>query len=200
MTQTRIATVVEGQGEVAAVPVLLRRMATEIDPNGWIELPRPYRIGRGSLIRPGGLETVIATVAEQVGPGSGVLVLLDADDDCPAVMGPDLVARAQLARPDLPVVAVLANREFEAWFLAAAPSLRGQRGLSERLERPNDPEGPRDCKGWLSARRTDGHTYKPTSDQAALAAILDLQMARENSRSFDKLWRAVAWLLNVKED
>jgi predicted ATPase len=55
------------------------------------------------------------------------------------------------------------------------------------------------CKGWLSARRTDGRTYKPSSDQAALAAVFDLRMARENSASFDKLWRDLERLLTSRQ-
>jgi hypothetical protein len=90
----------------------------------------------------------------------------------------------------------LAKREFEAWFLAAAPSLQGRRGLSANLALPDDPEQPRDCKGWLSRHRTDGRSYKPTADQAALAAVFDLLLARANSPSFDKLWRDVARLVD----
>jgi hypothetical protein len=90
---------------------------------------------------------------------------------------------------------VLANREFEAWFLAGASSLSGHRGLADDLQVPVEPEKPRDCKGWLSANRTDGHSYKPAADQGALAAALDLGLARANSESFDKLWRDLARLL-----
>ncbi|WP_432978099.1 hypothetical protein [Dactylosporangium sp. CA-233914] len=89
----------------------------------------------------------------------------------------------------------MANREFEAWFLASAPSLSGQRGLAKDLAVPADAEQPRDCKGWLSERRVDGRPYKPTADQAALAAVFDIRLARENSPSFDKLWRDVERLL-----
>ena len=195
MTVVRVATVVEGQGEVAALPVLVRRIVAEIAPEVWVESPRPYRAHRGSLTRAGGVETVVAAVVEQVGPGAGVLVVLDADDDCPAKLGPTLAERARSARPDARVAAVLANREFEAWFLAAAPSLAGHRGLAVDLARPADPEKPRDCKGWLTAHRTDGRPYKPTADQAALAAVLNLTMAREHSPSFDKLCRDLEQLL-----
>jgi hypothetical protein len=58
---------------------------------------------------------------------------------------------------------------------------------------------PRDCKGWLSAHRTDGRAYKPASDQAALAAAFDLRMARANSPSFAKLWRDLERLLTGQE-
>ena len=191
MTVPTIAPVVEGQGEVAAVPALLRRMLLEISPDTWINVARPYRVGRDSLIKASGIETAVAAVAERGGARTGVLVLFDADDDLPCVLGPRLLARASGARADRPASVVLAKREFEAWFLAAAPSLRGVRGLADDLEIPADPEQPRDCKGWLTARRTDRRTYKPTADQAALAEVFDLASARAHSPSFDKLWRDV---------
>ena len=71
MTVVRVATVVEGQGEVAALPVLVRRIAAEIDPEVWVDSPRPYRAHRGSLIRAGGVATVVAAVVEQIGREPG---------------------------------------------------------------------------------------------------------------------------------
>jgi hypothetical protein len=84
VTHPVIAAVVEGQGEVAAVPVLLSRLLSEIAPGRYFDLPRPYRIGRGTLLAPSGIERAVAAIGEQRGPRVGVLVLLDADDDCPA--------------------------------------------------------------------------------------------------------------------
>jgi hypothetical protein len=89
---------------------------------------------------------------------------------------------------------VVAKSEFESWFLAAASSLVGHRGLPDSLDGPPDPEAMRDAKGWLSARMR-GHPYKPTIDQAPLAARFDLGAARKTSPSFDKFWRDVALLL-----
>lgn len=88
-------------------------------------------------------------------------MLLDADDDCLVKLGAELLARAQDVRPDRKFKVILANREFEAWFLASASSLRGYRGLSASLDAPTDPEKPRDCKGWLTAHRVDKLPYKP---------------------------------------
>ncbi len=93
------------------------------------------------------------------------------------------------------VAVILANREFEAWFLAAAPSLAGRQGLPSDLEVPHDLETIRDAKGRLTNARIDGHPYKPTVDQAPLTSIFDIKMARENSASFDKFCRDMAWLL-----
>jgi hypothetical protein len=67
--------------------------------------------------------------------------------------------------------------------------------LTAELPQPADPELPRDCKGWLSQHRVDRHDYKPTADQAALAAAFDLRLARKNSPSFDKLWRDLERML-----
>lgn len=198
MVGQRIAVIAEGEGEVAAVPVLIRRIAGEGFGRWDVTVSSPHRRPRNSLTAAGGIErfVTLATVKDPDTPG--VLVIIDADDDCPAELGPTLQARAEAARPDLRVSVVLANREFEAWFLAAAPSLRGQRGLASDLAAHPAPEQLRDCKRWLTVHRTDGGVYKPTVDQAALAAIVDLYLARKNSSSFDKLWREVARLLGEK--
>lgn len=187
-----IAPAVEGHGEVTALPVLLRRIAAELSV--WnLRVTEPLRVPQSQLIS-AGLESVVTAQASRVRGRGGVLVLMDADDHCPAELGPHLLQRAQAARPDVKVSVVLANREFEAWFLAAAKSIGGLRGLPAVLDPPTDPEAKRDAKGWLSERMV-GHPYKPKVDQAPLAAKFDLYAARANSPSFDKLWREVEKLL-----
>jgi hypothetical protein len=155
------------------------------------------RIPRGRITMAGGIERAVEAEAMRVPRKGGVLVLLDADDDCPAECGPLLLARAEAARPDRQVSVVLANREFEAWFLAAAPSLGGQFGFPTDFARPRSPESPRDCKGLLTKARPNGQPYKETVDQAPLASAFDLKMAREHSDSFDKFYREVSALLGV---
>ena len=89
---------------------------------------------------------------------------------------------------------VLAKREFEAWFLAAAESLAGYHDLSDSLVPPVDPEAIRGAKEWLGAKMA-GKAYKETSDQATFAANFDMKAARERSASFDKLWREAERLI-----
>ncbi|WP_369407196.1 DUF4276 family protein [Microtetraspora malaysiensis] len=125
------------------------------------------------------------------------MLLIDSDDDCPATLGPALLDRARHARADKEISVVLAHREFEAWFLAAASSLSGRRGLADPLRPPQDPEAIRGAKEWLSARKTDGTRYKPTVDQAPLADAFDLGQARKNAPSFDKFCRDVERLLRA---
>lgn len=192
-----VVPIVEGHGEVAAVPVLLRRLAAEIDAPRAVDIRKPIRVPKGRMTKSGELERYVSLAALSAGPTGAVLVLVDADDDCPAQIGPELLGRATSARPDHPMSVVVAMREFESWFLAAAPSLRSQRGLRDDLGSPDDPEQKRDAKGWLQEHRTDGFAYSPTTDQPALAAAMDLTMARANADSFDKLWRDVERLMST---
>ena len=90
---------------------------------------------------------------------------------------------------------VLAEREFEAWGLAAARSLRGWRGLPDDLEPPSDPQAVRGAKEWLTDRMPG--VYSPTADQASLATVIDLTAARGAASSFDKFCRAVCALATL---
>lgn len=194
MDAITLACVVEGHGETQALPVLLRRMAAEIAPDTPVAVLQPYRDNRSKLVQAGGIERIVQFQAAQVGAGGGVLVLLDADDDCPARLGPILQQRAVSARPDVSVSVVLANKEYEAWFLAAAGSLAGTRHFPPSMATPPDPEAIRGAKEWLSRQRRD-IPYRETADQAALSATMDLAEARRTAPSFDKLWREVERLI-----
>ena len=84
---------------------------------------------------------------------------------------------------------VIAKNEYEAWFLAAAHSLRGQRSIRQDAEPPPDAEAVRDAKGYLERNlMIDGAYYSETVDQPALTAIFSIDEARVTP-SFDKLWR-----------
>lgn len=195
MTNRFIVTpIVEGHGEVAALPVLLRRIVAEIDPDRALDVRKPIRVKRQKVILAGQLERYAQLAARSSGDGGAVLVLLDADDDCPAELGPQLLDRTTAATR-CPSAVVFALREFEAWFLAAADSLRGRRGLPDNLATHPDPEAVRDAKGWIQQHRTDGFAYSPVADQPALAGIFDLPMARAHAASFDKLWRDIERLM-----
>lgn len=192
--ELRLACIVEGHGETEAVPVLVRRMVEIVAPGASVRISHPLRIPRSKLIQQGELERAVELAARQAGTDGGVLLLLDSDDDCPAEMGPELLARMRAVRADLRSSVVLACREFESWFLAAAESLRGRRGLAGDLASPADPEAIRGAKEWLSARMEGDGRYVETLDQAALAAVFDLQQARR-APSFERFFREMARLL-----
>ena len=191
----QIGCIVEGHGEVKAVPILIRRVAASLYPELPIGRLNPIRVSRSKVIQEGELERAVEFAARKIGGRGAIFILLDSDDDCPAQLGPELLRRALQARGDLPIAVVLAKREFEAWFLAAAESLRGYKELKNDLEPPNNPEEIRDAKGWLNQRMKGTRTYRPTVDQPGLTDRFDFDQARHVD-SFDKCYRDIARLLD----
>ena len=190
----QISCIVEGHGEKAAVPILIRRIASNCYPELGVVIPQPIRAPRSRVIREGELEQLVELAAQKVKDQGAIFILLDSDDDCPAQIGPEFLCRALEARNDLPIAVVLAKCEFEAWFLAAAESLRGYKGLKNDLEPPDNPEEIRDAKGWLKQRR-DSRKYRETLDQPGLTDRFDLTQACQ-ADSFDKCYRDIARLLD----
>jgi hypothetical protein len=189
-----IASIVEGHGEVEAAPILVRRIAALIDPAIGVQVLPPLRVSRYKLVKAGECERAVEYSARRTGGRGGILILVDAEDDCPAELGPQLLQRARQTRSDLPIAVVLAKCEFEAWFLAAAESLRGKRGLPHDLVPPPNPEAIQGAKEWLSARMTGGSRYRETLDQPALTNDFDFESARA-ADSFDKCLREVSALI-----
>ena len=195
MSQLRIAAIVEGDGEVEAVPVLLRRYAELAGWSGRLLIPTVIRQPASKLLKPGELERLVELAARKLGGPGGIFVLLDCDDDCPATLGPALLTRVRQARGDLPTTLVLAHREYEAWFLGSAASLAGQRRLPNDLHPHPAPETVRGCKEWLSDQMARGAAYNEVDDQPALTAVFDLDAAKSACPSFDKCHRELTSFL-----
>lgn len=182
-----IASIVEGDGEVSALPVLLRRLAAEVEPATVVDVPPPIRVRRDKFLnRDDEFRRQLLLAAAKSGDDGWILIVLDADDDCPATLGQSIYDRAQVHIAHRRLSVVLANREFEAWFIAASRSLHGVRGLQLQPDETIEAEVPRNAKGWLRDRMQGG-TYSEILDQPAFAARIDLREAFDNSRSFRKL-------------
>jgi hypothetical protein len=180
-----IQPIVEGQGEEAAVPVLLRRLRDEAQ--AWtLDVAKPHRRRRTQLVKKDSLQTAVRVAALRE-DCTGILVIFDADDDCPKELAPTLEAWARDAAGGKACAVVMANREYEAWFLASIEALRGTAGILRDATSHPDPEAPRDAKRQLEHRMPSGASYSPTADQAPLTAHFDLQSAYRRCRSFRKL-------------
>lgn len=185
----KIASIVEGDGEVAAVPILLRRLAEWRTPENYAEVLLPIRVRRDRFLnREEEFHRHLQLAAGKCEQDGWILILLDADDDCPATIGASILQRAKACVPHRSVSVVLANREYEAWFIAAAESLNGCRGFSVDIADIPEPETPRNAKGWIKERMSSG-AYGEVTDQPALTARIDLQCVFDRSRSFRKLCR-----------
>ena len=85
-----IQPIVEGHGDVAAFPVLLRRLVEEA--RAWnVGIGRPIRRRRDQLVRE--TEVMRAVKLALLQPDCGaVLILFDGNSDCPAKLGPTVQA------------------------------------------------------------------------------------------------------------
>ncbi len=190
----RIVPVVEGHGEVEAIPVLLRKLVSEQG----VAIAPAFRLPRTKMTDCQEFRNAIAFAALKAGHAGGVLVVFDADDDPACRIGPTLLGIAKAAARDCPVGLVAAEREFEAWLLASALSLRGHRRVRADAQPPANPEAIRDAKGYLSSNiLLPDKPYAPTVDQAALTSRLDPVLAR-NCSSFLKLERDLDRLLRSR--
>src|SRR4029450_10329381 len=78
---TKIVPIVEGHGEVAAVPILIRRIAEVVSPGRSLEVLPPIRVSRQRLLKEGELERAAELAGRKAQPDGGILVLLDAERD-----------------------------------------------------------------------------------------------------------------------
>ncbi len=189
-----IVAIVEGHGEVKSVPVLLSRILRFMKVYTVYPDQKPIRQKRHKIVNEGELEKAIELAMRTRKNVGAILVLLDADKDCPAKLEPELLRRAKQAA-QLPVAVVLAKKEFEAWFLGCLESFRGFMGIPVDAATPDNPENL-GGKGTLK-RFCQGMKYTPSVHQSEFASRMDLSLCRERCPSFDKFFRDVAALVNA---
>ena len=192
-----IIPVVEGPGDVAAAPILLNRILQE--RFGRADVAVSY--GKQGVVNSHGRQKLEAKLESflmyaRIKPGcDAILVLLDADDDCPVLLASQLLQRCEGIGLDCPVQFVCACRSFESWFLASLDTIRGHGGIQEMAALSQVAENISNPKDWLSAQMPQGRAYKETAHQAALSGLIDINQAVSNSRSFRRLCHAIEQLL-----
>jgi hypothetical protein len=207
VARLKVAPIVEGHGEVPAVPILSRRVWTELLGGEYIDVLKPIRQPRYRLAtnKDATLDKAIAlAVGKLSDPGlmddpTLILILLDADEDLPCELGPKVLQLASSARSDHNISCVIANVEYETWFVAAADSLSQFLSLADGESAPADPEAEHCGKGWIKTRFR-GTKYSKPVDQPKLTAHMDLSMCRLRCPSFDKRCRDLEGMIGVKGD
>jgi hypothetical protein len=207
-----VSAIVEGQTEQRCVERILHRIWTELlhRPER-LQVLEPFRGHRDDLVNPNGLalkESVQkvflklqAKARQDSEARSLLLILLDAESDCPAELAPRLLDTAQRARADADLACVLAKRMLENWIVAGASTLAGVNDLPDPLQPPDNPE---ECNGaaWLEQQlrsRKQTRSYKKTVDAAVFVQKMHLEECRAHSPSFDKLYRELALRLPPSE-
>jgi len=188
-----IVSIVEGDGEVAALPVLLRRINEWKNPDVFCNVISPIRVRRDQFLNREDVFNKQLKIAAALAEDNGwVLILLDADDDCPKELAARVLQRATSIIPHRRVSVVFANKEFEAWFIASVESFNGRRGFVLGKSIVPEAETIRGGKEWISKHIPKGK-YHEVTDQPALAALIDLETVHAKSRSFRKLCKE--WLM-----
>jgi hypothetical protein len=202
-----VAPIVEGETEEHCIKAILSRIwrdllyAADVEPLAVLE---PVPAHRSAVVRDDHpeLSEMVERAFRALRPRlrhstadrGFILLLIDADEDCPASLGPRLLARARAARTDADIACVLAKRELENWFKAAAASLAGVCRLPDDLTLPKNPEdGSGDA--WLTRqmqRKDRRAKYSKPADAVEMVRRMDLQQCRDNAPSFDKLCRELA--------
>ena len=188
-----LACIVEGHGDTLAVPVLLRRLA-EVKEDFQISISPPIRVHKDQFIRRDDEFRRKLLLAVAKAQGGAVIILLDADDDCPVSLASSLRARAQKIAPASNVHTVIACREYESWLIAGIGPLAGKRRVRADATPPPNPDEIRDAKGWISEQMLSGR-YHEVVDQPAMTATFDLQHAQAASRSFRKFIESFSAIL-----
>ena len=198
----KIVPIVEGEGDVKAVPILLRRVLHNVlQQYGW-DVAHPKKAHSLSALRKKLDKYLLYAAIEK--DAQAILILLDLDDGCPAVEARQLANDIRALSPKLPVAIVLAHCEYEAWFLASVDTIaQGEKGQQYHfspafLQKPTPPsniESIRDAKGWLSRHMTPGYRYKETLHQPSMTVLIDLNLATHRSRSLRRLLHAVELLV-----
>ena len=162
-----LAPIVEGHGDVIALPILLRRM------NPALIVKRPVRFPKTKLLIPEHLQRAAIIAASNIQPPGAVLLVMDSDEECAATRAAEMVRLLGESLPGHLCKVALAVREFEAWIV----------GGDDYYAVP-DADVAGNLKGRIRQRYG---VYSETADQPRLIARADLSRLEQSSRSFRHL-------------
>ncbi len=205
----RLVAFVEGVGDKAAVPILLKRLLSDWAESPWDALflddKPPFEVGEVSnLVQLDKATNTLhcaewerlLTQAQRTRKNLGaVLLLLDGDipkvagqEFCPVTFARLLADAARRAGGGtlFSVAVVFLLPEYEALLIASHESLPN---INPGAQMPHNLEEKRSGKGWLGKNLKGG--YKQATDQAELTEYLRFDLLRERLKSFCRLERAL---------
>lgn len=191
---SKLLPIVEGDGDVAAIPVLLRRIL-QTHNRFDVQILPPHKRGELPKVKANFERFFKAAALENV----PVLCVLDFDcAHCVDVIKDeqDLKQQAKEFHPLINFEACFIVKEFECLFLWDEVGTRKVLpSIAKSTVFPGNPEEIRPAKEWLSKAQPSGIAYKPTVHQAKLAAAVDLNILRLKSPSYQRLESALLRLI-----
>lgn len=194
----KILLVVEGDGEVQAGAILVRRVLHEL--HGLFEWDVETQRRRDySHLRANNWANFRRYLSSAFHEKAPILWMLDCDDNCAVEVVKELSQEATNIGVRTPLAFALWVREYETMFLHDLDSVRERFRLSKIEQLPRDPESKRGAKEWLNSQMPRGQIYKERIDQSSLSAVVDLQRLQANYKSFQHFERALLWLADRTE-
>jgi len=186
----RLLPIVEGDAEIRAVPVLVRRILYH---NGIfdVKILHPHLRGDINAVRKNFSRFIKMAMKE----AASVLWVLDCDDGCPVTLVRELKSISNAEYKPYPIEYAFIVKEFESLFLSDAERTRKRLSIKQSIPFPADPESIRGVKEWLSQNMPPGQIYKPTIHQEALSSAVDLDVLRGGSPSYRHFERALLRLV-----
>ena len=191
----RLLPIVEGHGEIKAVPLLIRRIlvAQEVYE---VDILPPRRYGEYPPVAKN-FDNCFQAANKENAP---ILWIMDFDSklyECPVQEASNLLNRAAELRPSWPLKIAFFVKEYETFFLIDEAASRAVfPDIPSNIDFPEAPEDIRDAKGWLSQHRPTGLAYKETVHQEKITARLNLELLRARSPDFAHLVRAIVDLVH----
>ena len=187
--------IVEGHGDIKAVPVLIRRIL-EHHNHFDVEVLFPHKRGDLPKIKANFDNCFKMAIKEK----AAVIWIIDFDCatcDCVAEEAAQLYQRANTIYAGWPFKVAFMVKEFETLFLSEPDATRSVlKEIPKTTAFPEDPETIRGAKEWLSRAMPSGYAYKETVHQAKLAAAVDLDYLRTSSASYRHLEKSILSLVN----
>lgn len=195
-----IVPIVEGAGDKYAVPDLVRNILWHC--NRYNIVVAQSVVAKGKFRLWNQFEQNLQYALKK--GASAILVLVDADDNCPREEATNLAERADVLGLQIPIAVVCAKSEYETWFICSLGNEEGTRikeylGLPKELSTPDNPEDIRDAKGWLMGHMAQNQAYRETADQQPLTHFIEMELVRKRSRSFRRIWHAIEELVHAVE-
>lgn len=180
-----MAAIVEGYGDVQAVPSLIAKTSNLLGSPAVAS--DPIRAGEWKLLRrPGIIETYLELAASR--QWDLILVVLDLEDDCAVAEAAQARERIEQWKDgrDLKVEMVFMVREYETLFLWCPSCLP----LTGNVVLPANPDAVRGAKERV--RQVTSRRYKETQDQLKYTQSLDISVLYGVSRSFRRFCKALS--------
>jgi len=188
-----IFSVVEGHGELESVEILIRKIANAGSCQRAFLCLKPMRVRRDLFLKcdaEGEFGKKLQVAAKHIRGKEGlILILLDAEEDCPAELADRIRSGAAPLIGDVQLSVVLAKRMFENWLAASAHTLTKNERFRKELTAPEKPEEI-SGKTWIKRSLLPYVAYSEPVDQPAFTRLLDPEAA-SRCRSFRKLTKEI---------